>query len=126
MKTYRSLRLAQKYPNMRPTTRSQLMAACWYVFDLPVHDIFKASHAVQVIFGGGIIATTRTPRYPDLSFRDWGIKLRQLWEEAVRNHPRIFEVALAENKISDARRGEVLMLLEESYGRKKTKTEIHL
>lgn len=114
MRTYRSLRLAEKYPNMRPTGRSQLLAACWYVWDLPVNDIYKASFDTQILFGGGVAVNAKVRRYPDLTFRDWGIRLRTLWEGSVRAYPEIYRRMLAEGKMRDSRIADVKLLLEEA------------
>lgn len=107
MKTYSSLSLAKRYPNMRPKTRSQLLAACWYVWDLPVNDMWKASHRVQVLFGGGIITPT-VNRYDSLTFREWEERLRKAYESIVRQFPERYK------GLDRKRNSNLQLLLEEA------------
>lgn len=113
-RNFSELRKAERYPNLHPKTRRELLYACWYVWDLPVSEIFKASHAVQVAFAGPIMHTTQLARYDSLSFRDWGIRLRQIWEDIVRTYPQVFKKMIDQGKIPESRRAEVIMLLKES------------
>lgn len=113
-RNFSELRKAERYPNHHPTTRRELLYACWYVWDIPVVDIYKASSAVQVLFAGPICSTTSLPRYDSLSFRDWQVRLRKLWEDIVRAYPAVFEQMLRAGKIPESRKQEVILLLKES------------